>query len=86
MTTDFRGPKVVEVAAGKTAEIPLKQLSGGMRGMGEYLYWTKPGDYELTVVLNTAVSPAPKGAEVTDGSYGKAKVASEAFKITVEKK
>lgn len=86
MTTDFRGPKTVEVEAGKTAEIPLKQLSGGMRGQGQYWYWTKPGEYELTVVLNTAVSPASKGAEMAEGSYGKAKVASEAFKITVEKK
>jgi hypothetical protein len=86
MTREFRIPKAVEVEAGKTIEIPLKQLSGGMRGMGQYCYWTKTGEYELTAVLNTAMSPAPKGAEAAEGGFGKVHVASKALKITIEEK
>jgi hypothetical protein len=86
MTADYRSPRSTEVAAGKTVEIPLKQLSGGKRGAGEYWYWTKAGEYELTATLNTAVSPAPAGADKADGGYGKVKVANPAFKIVVEKK
>ncbi len=86
MTADYRSPRSTEVAAGKTIDIPLKQLSGGKRGMGQFWYWTKAGEYELTAVLNTAVSPAPAGADKADGGYGLVKVASPAFKIAVEKK
>lgn len=86
MTADYRSPRSTEVAAGKTVEIPLTQLSGGKRGMGEYWYWAKAGEYELTATLNTAVSPAPAGADKADGGYGKVKVTSPAFKIVVEKK
>lgn len=86
MTADYRSPRSTEVAAGKTVEIPLTQLSGGKRGMGEYSYWTKAGEYELTATLNTAVNPAPAGADKADGGFGLVKVASPAFKIVVEKK
>ena len=86
MTREFRLPKAVEIEAGKTAEIPLKQLSGGLRGMGEYWYWTKAGEYELTAVLHTGVSPAPKGAEAADGGFGKVLCATKPLKITVEEK
>jgi hypothetical protein len=85
MTTEFRTPKVVELAAGKSFEIPLKQLSGGMRGAGHYVYWTKPGEHTLSATLNTAMWPPPKGAD-RRGEFGVVHVASKEFKITVEKK
>lgn len=86
MTADFRSPRSTEVAAGKTVEIPFKQLSGGKRGMGEYWYWTKAGEYQLVATLNTAVNPAPAGADKADGGYGLVNVSSPTFKIVVEKK
>jgi uncharacterized protein affecting Mg2+/Co2+ transport len=86
MTLEFRSPMAVEIAAGKTVELPLKALAGGMRGNGQYVYWTQAGEVELVATLNTAVSPAPKGADATDDGFGKVKVCSTAFKITVEKK
>ena len=86
MTQEFRSPKSVEIAAGKTVELPLKALSGGKRGMGQYVYWTQAGEYELIATLNTAVSPAPKGADAADDGFGKVRVASPAFKLTVKAK
>lgn len=85
MTTEFRSPKVVELAAGKSFEIPLKRLSGGMRGGGQYVYWTTPGEHTLVATLHTAVSPAPMGADAR-GEFGVVQVASKEFKIAVGRK
>lgn len=86
MTQEFRGPKAVEIAAGKSVELPLKSLAGGKRGIGHYVYWSQAGEYELIATINTAVSPAPKGADATDKGFGKVQVASQAFKLTVDAK
>jgi hypothetical protein len=86
MTADYRSPRSTEVAVGKTVEIPLKQLSGGKRGLEQFWYWTKAGEYELVATVNTAVSPPPAGADKADGGFGKVKVTSPAFKLVVEKK
>ncbi|MCU0705635.1 MAG: hypothetical protein MUF18_16805 [Fimbriiglobus sp.] len=85
-TTEFRLPKAVAVAAGKTVEFPIKSLAGGFRGASEFSYWTQPGEYELVATLTTAVSPAPKGAEAADEGFGKVQVATKPLKITVEAK
>ena len=86
VTTDFKLPKAVKVAAGKTVEFPIKSLAGGFRNVGRWHYWTQPGEYELVATINTGVSPKPKGAEDGEDGFGRVQVASKAFKITVEEK
>ncbi len=85
-TADFKLPVAKEIEAGKTLELPIKALAGGMRNIGEYAYWTKVGEYELVATISTAVNPAPKGAADGGDGFGLAQVASKAFKITVEEK
>lgn len=85
MTMEFRIPTTVTVEAGKTLEFPFKSLSGGLRGISQSTYWTKPGDYELAAVLKTGVSPAPEGSKKQEG-FGLVTVTSAPLKITVEEK
>ena len=76
MTREFRLPKAVKIAAGKTHEIPVKQLSDGMRGAARNVYWTGPGDYKLAAKYTLATEDGGKGTELT----------SEPVKITVAEK
>jgi hypothetical protein len=75
-TADFKLPKAVTVAPGKTHEIPVKQLSDGLRGMARNVYWTGPGEYKLTAKYTLATKDGQKGAELK----------SEPVKITVTEK
>lgn len=85
-TQEFRIPSGTEIAPGKSISIPVKALVSGHRGASKFSYWTEPGDYELVATLRTGVNPAPKGAKEGMDGYGMVKVASPAFKITVEEK
>ena len=80
----FIGPKPMTLAAGKSHEIPIKQLSHGQRGMGQFTYWTEPGEYKLSAVVRTAIKPAPKGTKEENG-FGRVELKTEPVKITVEK-
>lgn len=84
-TQEFREPEGVEIAPGKTAEIPLKELAGGFRGRSEFAYWTELGEYELWVTLKTGVRPPPVGSKDRDGA-GEVTLTSAAVKITIEAK
>lgn len=75
MTLEFRLPKEVKLAPGKSYEIPLKQLSDGARGAGRYVYWTGPGEYKLSAKYAVGLSAEGKPLELK----------SEPVKITVEK-
>lgn len=75
-TADFKIPKAVTLAAGKTHEIPVKQLSDGSRGMSRNVYWTGPGDYKLSATYTLSNKDGGKGAELK----------SEPVKITVTEK
>src|SRR5262249_7869670 len=75
-TADFKLPKPVTLAAGKSYEIPLKQLSDGSRGAARYVYWTGPGDYKLSVTYT--LSDKDGGKTTT--------LKSEPVKITVTEK
>jgi hypothetical protein len=86
MTLEFRLPKGVEIAPGKTHEVAIKSLVSGMRGVTHYAYWTEPGEYELTATLRTGVNPAPKGAKESMDGFGQVTVTSPALKVTVEEK
>jgi hypothetical protein len=86
MTLEFRIPEAVEIAPGKTYEMPLKSLASGMRGQTRFSYWTEPGEYELVAALKTGVNPAPKGSkEGTDG-FGVVTATGPGLKLTVEAK
>ncbi len=85
-TQEFRLPKAVAVAAGKTVELPIKSLTGGFRGASEFAYWTQAGEYELVATIATGVSPKPKGADDAGDGFGRVRVASKPLKITVEEK
>lgn len=74
-TEEFRSPKSVILAPGKSHEIPVKRLADGHRGAGRYVYWTGPGEYKLSAKYVLANADGRKGAELT----------SEPIKITVEK-
>ncbi|VTR96511.1 unnamed protein product [Gemmata massiliana] len=74
-TADFRLPNAVTLAAGKSHEIPVKQLSDGSRGSSRFVYWTGPGEYKLSAKYQLSDKDGGKGAELT----------SEPVKITVEK-
>jgi hypothetical protein len=84
-TQEFRAPEGVEIAPGKTAEIPLKELAGGFRTRSEFAYWTKPGEYELTATLKTGVTP-PSRSLAPGGGAGEVTLTSAAVKIKIEAK
>jgi hypothetical protein len=74
-TADFRLPKAVTLAAGKSHEIPVKQLSDGSRGASRYVFWTGPGEYKLSAKYTLSDQDGGKVQELK----------SEPVKITVEK-
>ena len=53
-TADFRLPKAVTIAAGKTHEVPVKLLADGQRGLSRLVFWTGPGEYTLTAKYRLA--------------------------------
>jgi hypothetical protein len=75
-TADFKLPKAVTLAAGKTHEIPVKELSDGFRGAGRHVYWTGPGEYKLAARFVLSNNEGGKGTELR----------SEPVKITVTEK
>jgi hypothetical protein len=85
-TQEFRVPKPVKLAAGKTHKIEIKSLAYGFRGISNRSYWTEAGDYTLTATFHTAISPAPKGAKDAEGGFGFVTLTSAPLKIKVEDK
>lgn len=75
-TLEFRLPNPVKLAAGKSYEIPVKQLSDGNRGTSRYVYWTGPGEYKLSATYT--LSDKDGGQATT--------LKSEPVKITVTEK
>ncbi|MBP3960707.1 hypothetical protein J8F10_36240 [Gemmata sp. G18] len=85
-TEEFRIPKGVEIAAGKTHVIPVKTLVSGYRGAAHWAYWLESGEYELTATLKTGMNPAPKGAKDANDGFGSVTLTSAPLKLTVEAK
>lgn len=75
-TADFKLPKAVTLAAGKSHEIPVKAFADGMRGFSRLVFWTGPGEYKLTAKYQLAKNQ--------DGEKGD-ELKSTATTITVEK-
>lgn len=86
MTLEFRVPKAVELAPGKTHQFPVKSLTSGFRGVSKYGYWTEPGDHELVASLRTGVSPVPPGAKDAGEGFGVVTLTSAPLKVKVEAK
>lgn len=79
MTREFRLGKQVEIAPGKTYEIPITKLQFGMRGISSQAHWTEPGEYTLGATLRW---PDPTGM---DGALPKVwKVTAEPVKLMVK--
>jgi hypothetical protein len=85
-TEEFRVPKAVEIAAGKTHTLPVKSLVSGYRGAAHWAYWTEAGEYELTATFKTGVNPPPKGAKNANEGFGVVTLTSAPLKLTVEAK
>jgi hypothetical protein len=75
-TADFRLPKAVTLAPGKSHDIPVKQLSDGGRGASRYVYWTGPGEYKLSAKYTLSDKDGGNRTELK----------SEPVKITVTEK
>ena len=75
-TLELRLPKAVTLAPGKTYEVPVKQLSDGLRGRERNVYWTGPGEYKLGATYTLSDPNGGKGAVLK----------SEPVKITVTEK
>jgi RNA polymerase sigma factor (sigma-70 family) len=88
-TLEFRMPKKINLAPGKSLDLPIKSLSHGLRGVGHMAYWTKPGQYTLTATYDTAIAPAPKDAKEAPGFAGFGRISATSAPVTltvVEKK
>jgi hypothetical protein len=76
LTADFRLPKGITLAPGKSYDIPITQLKDGFRGVSRNVYWTEPGEYTLTATY-----------QLSDDKGDKTKLLkSEPVKFKVEEK
>jgi hypothetical protein len=82
-TQEFRVPKAMTLAAGKTHEIVIGSLTYGHRGVAMQAYWTEAGDYTLAASFKTGIKPAPKGTKDNGDGFGACTINSEPVKITV---
>jgi len=85
-TLEFRVPKPMTLAAGKTHKVPVTRLRYGHRGISELAYWTEPGEYTLSATFNTGIKPAPKGTKAEDDGFARVKLVSDPIKIKVDDK
>jgi hypothetical protein len=86
VTLDFRVPKTVTVAAGKSFSLPVKSLANGFRNLTAASYWLEAGDYTLTASYKTALSPAPKGSTDAGDGFGTVTLTSSPLKLKVQAK
>jgi hypothetical protein len=86
VTREFRVPRSMTLAAGKTYSIKLNSLRAGFRGISELSYWTEPGEYTLSANFRTGINPAPEGTKADDKGFGEVTLKSEPVTIKVEKK
>jgi hypothetical protein len=84
VTAEYRIPEAITLAAGETYLLPVRDLGSGFRGVSRCSYWTEPGEYRLVAILQTGVSPAPRGAGGDDG-FGLVTLTSAPLRITVVK-
>jgi hypothetical protein len=84
VTAEYRMPEAIDLAAGESHLFPVRNLGSGFRGVAMCSYWTEPGEYRLVAILQTGVSPAPRGADEDDG-FGLVTLTSAPLRINVVK-
>jgi hypothetical protein len=55
MTREFRIGKQVTINPGKSFELPIAALAGGMRGVSELSWFTEAGEYKLSATVTYPV-------------------------------
>jgi RNA polymerase sigma factor (sigma-70 family) len=77
---------------GKSHSFPITSLAYGFRSLSEgfpgashLAYWTAPGEYTLTVSLQTEILPAPKGARQGYQKFGVVTLTAAPVKLRVKK-
>jgi hypothetical protein len=86
VTLDFRAPKTITLAPGKSYVLPIKSLAHGFRNITAASYWVEPGDYTLTASYKTGISPAPKGSTDAGEGFGTLVLTSSPLKLKVQAK
>lgn len=76
-TREFRLGKPVEIAPGKTYEIPIKALRFGFRGVAQHAYWTEPGTYQIIASLRWPDPADDSGKKIWQAT-------SEPIEVTVK--
>ena len=58
-------PEPTRIKAGETIKMPIRGLAFSTGKQSHTLYWTKPGDYEVSVSYDVSALPAPaaRGAD-----------------------
>jgi hypothetical protein len=79
-------PKVVTLAAGKSASVPITGLAFGYKNSTDAAYWTETGEYSLSASYKTWISPSPKDAKDGGDGFGAVTLISAPIKLTVEAK
>jgi hypothetical protein len=86
VTLDFRLPKTITLAPGKSRSLPIKSLAHGFRNLTAASYWLEPGDYTLTASYKTALWPAPKGSTDAGEGFGIVILTNSPLKLKVQAK
>jgi RNA polymerase sigma factor (sigma-70 family) len=77
-------PEVVTIAPGKTVTITeVSSLAFPKPGVGSQAYFTKAGEYTLSVDYVLGVSPAPEKSKDTGDGFGQVKVHTAPIKLKV---
>jgi len=79
-------PKIVTLAAGKSASVPITSLACGYKNSTDAAYWTETGEYTLSASYKTWIAPAPKDAKDGGDGLGAVTLFSAPIKLTVEAK
>lgn len=77
-TREFRMGRREVLAPGANVKIPLNSLAFGFRGRSNAAYWTRPGEYKLTVAVQTQMHAPPDKDEAV-----KVRVTAEPVTIKV---
>ena len=85
-TREFRVPRAMTLAPGKSHTIAIKSLQFGFRGVAERAYWTEAGEYTLTARFQTGISPPPPDSKAGRDGFAPITLTSEPIKIKVEAK
>jgi len=82
-TGDYRPPTSLKLAPGQRYAVPVTSLAGGVRGISQGAWWSRPGTYKLAVRFHTAVSPAPEGNKANNDGFGRVTLISAPIQLEV---